>query len=263
MMNNTTTRSRRAPIIVAAIVVLVVAIIAIAIVVNDDDNVSTSATTTAPDPTASTSAAATPTSTPTTTAPPTTAGSPTTTLAPTDGAVWPVASPQRQFSDPSDAARAFATEFVGFAAPVVGAFQAGDSRSGEVEVRPRSTGPVTTVLLRQLGPDANWSVTGTATAGIEIDDPTGLATISSPVRLSGRAQAFEGTVDVEVRADGEATPLATGFVTGRGDMLGPFDARLRYAPTNATGGSVVFFTRSAENGEVWEAAVIRVRFDTA
>jgi len=70
-------------------------------------------------------------------------------------------------------------------------------------------------------------------------------------------------VDVEVREDGATPPLATGFVTGRGDgVLGPFDSELRYEAAGTERGTVLFVTHSAEDGSVWEAAVIRVVFPT-
>lgn len=257
-MNEESNRSRWARVVVPALVVAAVAVIAIVVVVaTDDDGEVTTATTTAPAATDSTTSSAVVTTTTTTTI------ASTTTVAPadTDVAIWPVASSSQRFTDPADAARSFATDFVGFTDPVVGEFLQGDSRSGEIELRPRADGPVTTVFVRQLGPDDSWWVIGTATANIEVDEPTALATIDNPVRLSGRALAFEGNVNVEVRADGADEPLATGFVTGRGDgQLGPFESELPYAIPGTGRGSVMFVTYSAENGQVWEAAVIRVHF---
>ena len=48
------------------------------------------------------------------------------------------------------AARGFATDYVGFTDPIVGEFQQGDARSGEVPVQATVIGPITTVLVRQL-----------------------------------------------------------------------------------------------------------------
>jgi nucleoid-associated protein YgaU len=74
------------------------------------------------------------------------------------------------------AATGFATELVGFTDPVVGEFQQGDARSGEVEVRAAADGPVTTVLVRQVGSDDTWSVLGAATAQIVPTTPAPGAT---------------------------------------------------------------------------------------
>lgn len=251
-------RSRWVRMIAPAVAVAAVAVAAlvIGVLADNDEDVSTATTTSAAPPSTTTSVAIT-----TTTSTP--ASTTTVDTSATDAAVWPTPSSGRRFTDPVEAATTFATEFVGFTDPVVGEFLQGDSRSGEVEVRPRADGPVTTVFVRLLGTDDAWSVLGTATPNIEVDQPTALTTIGNPVRLVGRARAFEGTVDVEVREDGTTTPLGTGFVTGRGDgVLGPFDSELPYEVAGTERGTVLFVTHSAEDGSVWEAAVIRVVFPT-
>lgn len=179
-------------------------------------------------------------------------------------AVWPPSDGSISYDDPVEAARGFATELAGFAEPVVGEFRQGDSRSGEVEVRPRSDGPVTTVLVRQLGADDSWSVIGAATDGIRPSSPESGATVSSPVQLSGTSTAFEGTVQVSVRAPGVEEPLGTGFVTG-GSMgeMGPFDSSLEFEPGDAVDGAILFATVSMEDGQVWEVAAIPVVFGSA
>jgi len=243
--------------VVPALVVAALAIAALVLVVvtDDDGDDATSASTTTAEP-AITTGPGTVTSSTTTT----TTTTSTTTPSAADQAVWPAPGATGS-GDPVDLVRGFAEEFVGFTDPIVGEFRQGDSRSGEVEVRPAADGPVTTVLVRRLGSDDAWSVIGTATADIEVASPTTSATIGDRVRLAGRARAFEGHVDVEVRADGVDAPIARGFVTGRGDgVLGPFDEQLDVPPSPAPAGSVVFVTRSAEDGRVWEAAVVRVRF---
>ena len=40
-----------------------------------------------------------------------------------------------------------------------------------------------------------------------LDEPRTGAVVESPLRLVGEALAFEGTVEVEIRADGEAEPI--------------------------------------------------------
>lgn len=226
----------------------VVAMLATAVLVgttvddSDDPEVDPSTTTTGD--------AGSPTST-TTTSAPATGGA--------DTALWPPAGSSTSFTSPADAARSFAVEFLGFRSPVVEAFAAGDARSGEVPVRPSARGPVTTILVRQLGPDNSWRVLAAMTRNIEVDRPEAGAEISSPVRVGGRAVAFEGTVQVEVRADGVTDAVGSGFVTGGGDRPGPFEGSISFEAGSETTGSLVLFTRSAENGEVWEAMAIRVR----
>ena len=179
---------------------------------------------------------------------------------PASAALWPFPGTTTRFATPSEAARSFATEFLGFRDPLLDPFEAGDSRSGEVPVRPRPGGPVTTIAVRQLTPgDERWSVLAATTDAIELDDPDAGDELSSPVRLRGRARAFEGTVQVEVRQDGATGPLGAGVVTGGGDQLRPFDGTVAFETAGAPRGALVLFTESAEDGQVWEAMAIRVR----
>jgi hypothetical protein len=136
----------------------------------------------------------------------------------------------------------------------------GDARSGEVEVRPVADGPVTTVFVRQLGDDGTWWVLGSAIADITVDSPATGATITSPVTLTGSALAFEGTVNVEVRQDGAREPVGTGYVTGGGDEMRPFSGEVEFGTPSAERGALVLLSLSAENGQVWEAATLRVAF---
>jgi len=174
-------------------------------------------------------------------------------------AIWPAAGSSTRYADPVDAARAFAVSFLRFEAPVVGDFQQGDARSGEVAIRPTTTGPISTIVLRQLSNESSWSVLGAATANIEVTRPSTGDEIRSPARVTGRALAFEGNVQVEVREDGGPGAIGAGFVTGGGDVLRPFDGSISFETARSPYGALVFFTVSAENGEVWEATALRVR----
>ncbi|MCC6225130.1 MAG: Gmad2 immunoglobulin-like domain-containing protein [Microthrixaceae bacterium] len=237
------------------LVVIAVAAIAIWATGDESDDGATDATTTSALEGTSTIDAPT-TSPPSTSTPPTTAP-------PTEGsntAVWPWAVSPQRFDDPVAAARSYALDFVGFTNPVIGEFMQGDSRSGEIEVRPRPDGPVTTVFVRQVSDDDSWWVLGSATANIEVTEPSALSAIDSPVTLKGRANAFEGTVNVDVRVDGSMEPLAEGFVTGQMGEMGPFKSALEFPSPKGGRGAVLFRTLSAEDGSVWEAAVVRVGF---
>jgi len=194
----------------------------------------------------------------------TTSTASTTTVAPTDQrqtAVWPALADTTRYTDPAEAARTFAVSYLGFVDPVVGAYRSGDARSGEVPIRPSADGPETTVLVRQLAPDDSWWVLGATTPNIQLDAPTVLATITSPVTLTGRSTAYEANVNVEIRQDGTATPLTSGYVMGgaNGEM-GPFSKSFTYvAPTGgASGGAVVLKTISAKDGSTAEATVVAV-----
>lgn len=264
-------RRRRATLLVGGLIVAVLMIVGLAWLVSGDDGDDDVAT--EPSTTTTTAAEETTTTAPTTAAPTTTEAATTTTgtsgggglapLGPDDAAfvVWPAPDGDVRYDDPVDAVTAFATELVGFTNPIVGELQQGDSRSGEIEVRADEQGPVTVVLVRQYGEDDSWWVIGAATADIEVDEPQPQQAIDDPLTVSGRARAFEGTVEVLVMADGQTEPLGTGVVTGRGDgVLGPFTGEIAWSNPGGGWGSVLFLTRSAEDGRVWQVTAIRVGF---
>lgn len=200
-------------------------------------------------------------STSTTSTPATSPSTAPATTAQPDEAVWPFASTTTRYDDPVDAARGFAVDYLGFVDPVTGEFQQGDSRSGEVAVLPHDLGPVTTVMVRQLGSDDSWWVIGAATNNIRIDTPKALDTVSSPVSVSGQSTAFEATINLEVREDGRTEPLAEGFTNG-GSMgeMGPFSTSLTLNEGGAGAGAVIVKTISPKDGNIAEASVVRVKF---
>lgn len=241
-------RSRALWWLLAVVAVVAAAVVVIAVLSDDDGSDQGSTTTTS----------ITPTTQPTTTRPPTTSPAQLDDVT----VLWPFPGTATRFATPDAAARSFAIDFLRFEAPVLGAFQQGDARSGEVPLRPRDRGPVTTILVRQVGPGEDWSVLGAVTDNIEVTTPAAGATITSPVTVTGRALAFEGTVQVEIRADGNLGPLGSGFVTGGGDVPRPFQGVVPFETPGAPYGALVFFTESAEDGQVWEAAALRVAFDS-
>jgi hypothetical protein len=176
-------------------------------------------------------------------------------------AVWPFASSSTRYADPVKAVRGFATTYLGFVDPVVGRFRQGDLRSGEVVVRPTSSGPETTVTVRKLRPDDTWWVLAASTPSLQLRSPPAMASITSPVNLSGESTAFEGTVSVEIRQDDTLTPVTKDFVTGgaNGEM-GPFSKAISFPSPTATGGSIILKTFGSENSVLWEATVVRVQF---
>ncbi len=265
-----------AGVLISAIVVIVVVL---ALLGNDDTSIDTTDTSTAgttttesttAETTASTTDATTASSDSTTTAEPTTTdstatSSSTTTPAPDPdtyrSAVWPWPESATRYTDPVDAALGFAVDFIGFTDPVVGEFQQGDSRSGEVEVRPVADGPVTVVIVRLLGSDDTWWVLGAATANITVTQPTAMSEIESPLTITGTALAFEGHVDVTMRTDGGTRPLVETFATGGGDVPRPFETTIEWSDPGAGGGALVLTTSGGEDDRIWEAAVTRILFD--
>ncbi len=186
---------------------------------------------------------------------------PVTTTEPLDAstAVFPTVESADRFPTPEAAAEAFAVDYVGMVNPIVGGYRAGDTRSGEIEVRPRAAAQPSTVIVRQLD-DGNWWVLGAAMENIRLDEPAAGTSITSPVRLTGAALAFEGHVDVEIRADGTPQAIGKGFVTGGGDVITPFEGSVEFTAPRQPYGAVVLLTRSALDGSVADFVVVRIAF---
>jgi hypothetical protein len=176
-------------------------------------------------------------------------------------AVFPDPTTSRRFDEPVAAARAFATDMLGFSDPIVSDFMQGDTRSGEVEIRSFAQGNPTTVLVRQLQDDT-WFVIGASVDSIRLDTPEQGATIASPQVLKGAASAYEGTVNVRLFVDGASAPIAETIVMGRGDgVLGDFTGELSFdLPAGARHGVLVLSEASAKDGSTIAATVIRVHF---
>ena len=238
---------------VGAAVVLLLVVGALVFLAADDDGDTTAGpgtttTTEEPDTTTSSTSATSTTETTATTAP-----------VDTTTAVFPFAGDGPRFGDPVEAVEYWAEGILGFVDPVYSEFREGDSRSGEVVVQPTADGPETTVFVRQL--DETWWILGAAAQNIEVDEPEALATLTSPVTVSGRALAFEGNVEVELWTDAADGPLAMVTVTGGGDELRAFEGTLTFDGQPQTpGGALILRSRSAEDGSTWEASVLRVRF---
>ena len=224
---------------------------------DDDKNILVPVNTTAPQAVSSTAPTAE-------TAPPITPSPPAPDADdPLAGAVWPLPDSGTRYTDPVEAARSFAVDFVGFTDPVLGEFLVADSRSGEVEVQPSGDGPTTIVFLRKLGDDDNWWVLGSVSQNVIVQSPRVRDIIDSPLMMTGQSRSFEGNVQVELRADGVAEPLVAGFVTGgAGEEFGPFEGSFEFTDPDAGGGGALLATvPNAEDGGVLEAAVMRVFFD--
>jgi immunoglobulin-like protein involved in spore germination/sporulation and spore germination protein len=86
---------------------------------------------------------------------------------------------------------------------------------------------------------------------ILVESPVTGEKVSSPLRLTGTANTFEATFEVEVRPH-VGKPLVADFVTatsGSGTR-GTFDKTLDYTVDRERPGSVVVFENSAEDGSV-------------
>jgi len=199
--------------------------------------------------------------------------------------IWPFAAksdldayaagPERTYRDPVATAREFATKYLGMDNPVE--FPSRSTGPGTVEVplgfrygegRTPAPNPKATfsVVVRQLGPQGDsgpWTVVGATSPNILVTTPKPLDKVGSPVRVTGQAHAFEGTVNVQVREDGMVAgqALGRGFVTGGGDALRPYSGDIAFRSPTKPGGAIVLTETSAADGQsVLRAAVVRVGF---
>ena len=175
---------------------------------------------------------------------------------------------------PSDAAAAVATarEFLarelGMTELVALPFRSIDARTGEVGFRhkygegrrllPPTAPTMVTVRLYRL--PAGWWVLGVRGRSIQVDSPTRLQRISSPLAVSGKADVYEATVSWKVTQDrpGRDLLLGQGFLTGLG---GKVSFR---QPTGDAPGWVIFYEESAATGGgILQATAVRVRFAAA
>ena len=114
-------------------------------------------------------------------------------------AIWPATGVR--FATPEAAAEDFVRTVLGVPL-ILGEFQQGDSRSGEMEVFwPGEDGtsriPRGLLLLRQLGPDNGWFILGVMNDKAAITSPESSAKVPpGPLQIEGVGQGFEGTVYV-------------------------------------------------------------------
>ena len=166
----------------------------------DDDEPTAGGTTTTSSTSTSTTSTTTSTTT-TTTAP----------AVPAVVAVWPAADVV--FTTPEEAAEDFVSKALGVP-PVLGDFQQGDARSGEIEVfSPGEGGGGTSIvrsrlLLRQLGDQDGWFVIAAVNDNATITAPKAQAEVpAGTVTVEGRARGFEAAVVVEGFLPGSTEPL--------------------------------------------------------
>ena len=231
---------------VAAAIVLVVALIPL---LNGDERTTVAVT-----------APSTTTTGPSTTTTPSTSTTTTLPLPPAwpQNAIWPFTG-GASFRDPSQAALSFARDYLAMPAPVV---ESTALSARVVEVRARNDRPsVTSVTVAESG--GNWYVTGARTRNIDLVSPEPGKRVHSPVRVTGTSTAFEAQVNWEVREEGAGAGRKLGegfFMGGSNGQFGPFDAQLAFTAPSRPFGTIVLFTRSAEDGSVVEATVVPVAF---
>ncbi|HEY6698283.1 MAG TPA: Gmad2 immunoglobulin-like domain-containing protein [Acidimicrobiales bacterium] len=208
---------------------------------------------------------------PPTTTPP---GGPSTTVVPpslsidVDQVLWP--NPAGELAtDPLDAVRGFVGQQLGISDPPLSSFRETEPGVGEVDVHARGEAGQTldrvasTVIVRRLDGE-HWFVTRAASADVEIDTPEPLATVSSPLDVSGRARGYEGTVNVRMldRFDGDGVESNPGVGTGGSQELGPFTAELSFAATGTQRGVLYAQTDSGISNGIPSFTAFPVRFAT-
>ncbi len=162
---------------------------------------------------------------------------------------------------PLEAARSFAVEFLGMRNPFVASVLA-DPQS--ISVRATERGPETIVQLQSLA-DGRTGILSARSANLVLDSQAA-AEITSPVTIQGMSRSFEATVQVEIRQDGQlfGEKLAEGFTMGgAGPEMAPFSISLSFAQPSRSTGVIIVWTMSAEDGSVFEATAVPVRFATA
>lgn len=139
-------------------------------------------------------------------------------------AIWPTFG--IVFDSPEEAAEDFRTEVLG-GAGVLGTFQQGDSRSGEIAVLSAGEGGGTPIvrsrlLLRQLGQDDGWFILAAVNDNVTITAPeAGTEVAAGPLTVSGRARGFEATVVVSAFAGGDPDPPLDQKITQGGAFETP------------------------------------------
>lgn len=205
---------------------------------------------------------------------PTTTTTTTTAPAPaTPRYLWPLDTMSVSYDTPAKVADAFARGFMNMPSPNIDTYRAGDAQSGEIDIRPFATGgPVTTLNVRQ--DSGRWHVVSAEAANLELDSPAALAPIQSPLRLTGRSVAYEGTVRVAVVRYGTTMQclvptdvcgsdpgvFANTFFTGSGDEKRPFTTDVNFTSPDGEYGYVILWTESAQDGTTAEATVRLVRW---
>jgi spore germination protein GerM len=199
--------------------------------------------------------------------------------------IWPFATKaeldayaagtQRTYRDPLATARDFMTKYVGMDNPVDFPSRTTGPGTVEVPMGPRYAEGRTPlpnpqarfgVIVRQLGAqDASgpWTVTEVVAFDITVTTPKPLDRVTSPVRLTGQARAFEGTVNVQVREDGmlAGQSLGKGFVTGGGDVKRPYSGDLTFRSPTKPAGAILYTELSAADGQnIMQVAAVKVRF---
>ena len=204
----------------------------------------------------------------------------TTTAAPAasvDYAIWPAEDMNVSYDSPTKLAETFARDWLGMTSPTVGAYRAGDTRSGEIDIYAFAGGVATTLTVREDGA-RGWRIFDVRSPNLELTTPKTLDEVTSPMKLTGRSVAFEGVVHMSVLVSSlncahsceSGYPYGGGMLgdstfTGGGTEMTPFETSIAFNPVphtdlaRPTRAFLVLWTDSARDGRITEATVRLVR----
>jgi hypothetical protein len=146
-------------------------------------------------------------------------------------AVWPAADVV--FDTPEEAAADFMGDYLDERpGGVLSEFRPGDSRSGEIDVEyidevTGEDGVLSTLLMRQLGPNDGWFVLAAVNERVTITSPESGSTIApGPVTVEGIGQGHESTIHVSAYPAGDHNQLDVTFTSGGLYEPAPYSATL-------------------------------------
>jgi hypothetical protein len=146
-------------------------------------------------------------------------------------AVWP--APEVVFDTPEQAAADFVGDYLDERpGGVLSEFRRGDSRSGEIDVEyidevSGEGGVLSTLLMRQLGPNDGWFVLAGVNERVTITSPESGATIApGPVTVEGIGQGQETTIYLSAYPAGDRTNIDLLFTSGGLYEPAPYSATL-------------------------------------
>jgi hypothetical protein len=185
----------------------------------------------------------------------------------------PATRPKPPVDRDQRAAKAAAVSFLrelGMRDPVAATYEKTGAATAEVGAHPgageggaRFERATTLVQLHRYS--SGWVATGARAAGtIEVDEPLSFQRIESPLVVSGRSVAYEGTVHVTVTEDRRGTDrvLGRGVVQGGGTELAPFRGEIAFADhtVGVTAGWVVLSGDTGTGTGIVSVTAVRVRF---
>lgn len=126
----------------------------------------------------------------------------------------------------------------------------------EVDLRQPYGGPVTTVTVRRSG-DQWWAVAAT-TPNLLVDEPASMADVATPIHVTGRSQAFEAQIVLQVVQRGQV--ISETAAMGGSSELQPFSTDVAVPKATPGRATLLVLTRSAKDGSVAEVTAVPITF---